>query len=127
MQKSMKFAMMLAGLTLASGAAAQDRVGLDEVGTQTAGHDELLDNQPLNAIAEIEAMGGLELRDPAALINLGQAYRNAGRTSDAIKAFERAMDGLPGYYLVLTGGQVMHSRDAARIALRNTTSTFASN
>jgi hypothetical protein len=57
--------------------------------------------------------------DPARLINLGRTYARMGRTADAARAFQAAIDASENFPLILTDGRVMDSREAARLSLMN--------
>lgn len=112
------------GLTMAAlPALAQAQEG--EIGyTKGAlAYDALMagDNQ-----VAVEKLESGKLKDPAVMINLGQAYARTGRTGDAAKMFMAAMNSSRSFDLVLADGQVINSRKAAEIALNDLNGRLAS-
>lgn len=81
------------------------------------GYQELEAGQPGEAIAKIEANAKLESDDPAALINLGNAYARLGQTDKAFQYYRAAADSQERYELELSDGRWMDSRRAAQLAL----------
>jgi len=69
------------------------------------------------AITELEGQAGS--RDPAALINLGHAYRKSGQYDAAEATLQRAVRTRTRYDIALADGRRMDSRDAAQQALNN--------
>lgn len=55
--------------------------------------------------------------DPAALINLGNAYRSMGKITQAMVAYQAAADSPQRYELELADGSWMDSRNIARAAI----------
>ncbi len=82
------------------------------------GYAELSQGQPDDAIKAIEANRALDSEDPAALINLGNAYARMGETAKALSSYRAAIDSDTRYDLELSDGRWMDSRKAARLALR---------
>ena len=82
------------------------------------GYDALVAGDNHTAIAQLEAADGVSAKDPARLINLGQAYQRTGRAGDAVKMFTAAMNSNRSFDLVLANGKVINSRKAAKLALR---------
>ncbi len=76
--------------------------------------------------AAVEKLESGHLKDPAVMINLGQAYARTGRTGDAAKMFTAAMNSNRNFDLVLADGQVINSRKAAEIALNTLNGRLAS-
>lgn len=81
------------------------------------GYEELAQNRPQDAIARIEAGHGAQSNDPAALINLGNAYARLGDTAKAMRYYRAAAASDEQYELELADGRWMDSRIAARRAI----------
>lgn len=81
------------------------------------GFEQLEAGNPQAAIDTIEANADLESDDPAALINLGNAYARMGQTDKAISHYRAAIASDTRYDLELADGRWMDSRRAARLAL----------
>ena len=113
---------MSATALLATALLAQSAfsLSLDAPAHETAdvGYEELARGAPEAAIDKIESNRALESDDPAALINLGNAYAQVGETDKAIRLFRAAMASDQRYDLELADGRWMVSRKAAREALR---------
>ena len=92
--------------------------GAEPAPTETldVGYQELKSDAPDAAIAKIEANDKLA-SDPAALINLGNAYARLGQTDKALRHYRAAVDSKVRYDLELANGTWMDSRYAARKAL----------
>ncbi|WP_422344619.1 hypothetical protein [Parasphingorhabdus sp.] len=119
--KKIAFAM---GLTMAAlPALAQAQEGEIGYAKGALAYDALMsgDNQ-----AAVEKLESGKLKDPAVMINLGQAYARTGRTGDAAKMFTAAMNSNRSFDLVLADGQVINSRKAAAIALNDLNGRLAS-
>jgi len=80
------------------------------------GYDALVEGDNQRAISQILSSDRVSLRDPAKLINLGQAYARTGRTAEAAELFMMAMQSRENVELVLADGRIMNSREAARQA-----------
>lgn len=78
--------------------------------------DELAKGQPEAAIAKIEGNGAIVSKDPAALINLGNAHARLGRTEKALEYYRTAIESDVRYDLELADGRWMDSRRAAVLA-----------
>lgn len=78
--------------------------------------EELATGRPEQAIAKIEANGANVSRDPAALINLGNAHARLGRTEKALEYYRTAIESDVRYDLELADGRWMDSRRAAVMA-----------
>ncbi|RYG28396.1 MAG: tetratricopeptide repeat protein [Burkholderiales bacterium] len=87
-----------------------------DVTHQEVAFEELTAGQPEAAIAKIEANGGVASRDPAALINLGNAHARLGRTEKALEYYSAAIASDVRYDLELADGRWLDSRQAARMA-----------
>ena len=83
------------------------------------GFEALARGAPEEAIARIEANSALASDDPAALINLGNAYAQLGETDKALRHYRAAVDSRTRYDLELADGRWMDSRRAAREALND--------
>ncbi|NRD88632.1 hypothetical protein C8024_02855 [Sphingopyxis sp. BSNA05] len=92
-----------------------------EIGYETGalGYDALVAGDNALALQQLEASEREHAKDPARLINLGQTYARLGRTGDAARMFMAARDSSRNFDLVLANGDVINSRDAAELALRN--------
>ena len=82
------------------------------------GYEQLQSGQPQEAINAIEANEALDSDDPAALINLGNAYARLGKVDSAMSYYRAAMNSDERYALELADGSWMDSREAARKAMR---------
>ncbi len=119
--KKIAFAM---GLTMAaSPALAQAQEGEIGYAKGALAYDALMAGDNQAAVARLESS---KLKDPAVMINLGQAYARTGRTGDAAKMFTAAMNSNRSFDLVLADGQVINSRKAAAIALDDLNGRLAS-
>ena len=78
------------------------------------------------ALAQLEGSDSALANDPAHMINLGSAYAQLGRMDAAAAMFRAAIDADQSFDIVLAGGQVMSTREAARRALRDLSSEIAS-
>ena len=78
--------------------------------------EELATDRPEAAIAKIEAGGAISSRDPAALINLGNAHARLGQTEKALEYYRTAITSDVRYDLELADGRWMDSRRAATMA-----------
>lgn len=110
-------ASLLIGLLLAQASPAV----LTVEGTRDSanvGYSELMNRDPLGAIARIEAGDDLRRNDPAALINLGSANAQLGRLDAARQHYIAAIKSNDPYDLELADGRWMDSRRAARLAIR---------
>lgn len=122
--KKAKYVAVAAGLTMAAlPALAQVQEGEIGYPKGSLAYDALMagDNQ-----AALEKLESGKLKDPAVMINLGQAYARIGRTGDAAKMFAAAMNSNRSFDLVLSDGQVINSRKAAEIALNDLNGRLAS-
>ena len=81
------------------------------------GFEQLESGQPREAIKAIQANKALESDDPAALINLGNAYARLGQTESAMAYYQAALNSDQRYALELADGRWMDSREAARKAM----------
>lgn len=106
---------MIAVALLAQSAAP---IGMEPAQTETVdvGYQELKSDAPAAAIAKIEGNADLS-SDPAALINLGNAYARLGETAKALQHYRAAAASEIRYDLQLANGKWMDSRVAARKAL----------
>lgn len=122
--KNAKYVAVAVGLTMAAlpalAQAQEGEIGYDK---GALAYDALMagDNQ-----AAVEKLESGKLKDPAVMINLGQAYARTGRTGDAAKMFTAAMNSNRSFDLVLADGQVINSRKAAAIALNDLNGRLAS-
>lgn len=111
-----------------AGVANAEPAGSGEIGYSqgSLGYDALIAGDNGRAIAQIMADEKVSRKDPARLINLGQAYARTGRTAEAAQLFQTAMEGRDQIDLILADGTVMNSREAAKRALAKLQSRVAS-
>ena len=83
------------------------------------GYEALMQGDNERAIAQILASEQVSRHDPAKLLNLGRAYARTGRTEQAARIFQAALNSRESVDLVLADGRVMSSKDAARLAMAN--------
>lgn len=102
-------ALAQSAFAMAQDSRAEDRIDV--------GYEELVQGNPDAAIESIEASRAAESNDPAALINLGNAYARIGKTGEALSFYRAAVDSDTRYELELADGSWMDSRKAARLAL----------
>ena len=111
---------MAATALIAAALLAQSAPSLAAEPAQTetvdVGYQELRSGAPAAVIAKIEANADLA-SDPAALINLGNAYARLGETAKALQLYRAAAASDTRYDLELADGRWMDSRLAARRAL----------
>lgn len=101
-------------LSQAAFAAVEEKHNSDAA---DVGYEELAQGNPRAAIESIEANRNLDSDDPAALINLGNAYARLGQTDKAMSYYRAAVASDTRYELELSDGRWMDSREAARKAL----------
>lgn len=123
MKNAKKIAVAMSLTMVALPALAQAQEGEVGYAKGALAYDALMagDNQ-----AAVEKLENGKLKDPAVMINLGQAYARTGRTGDAAKMFMAAMNSNRSFDLVLADGQVINSRKAAEIALNDLNGRLAS-
>ena len=120
-----KIILAVAALSLPCSAMAYNNGG--EIGYErgSLGYEALLKGDNDAAMKQILA-SQVDEADPAKLINLGRAYARMGRTADAMKAFQSAIDSESHFAIELSDGRVMNSRDAARLSMQQLQSRMAS-
>lgn len=125
--KTVKIVAMAAGLAF-MGSAASAQADKAEIGYEKGalGYAALLSGDNQTAITQLEAKNGVDVNDPARLINLGQAYARVGRSGDAARLFMAAKNNTRSFDLILANGEVMNSRKAAELALDDLNGRFAS-
>jgi tetratricopeptide (TPR) repeat protein len=80
-------------------------------------YEELSQNRNEEALKALSAR--YEWDNPSQLINLGTTYVRLGRAAEAQRFFQAAVHSDGRADLLLADGQVMDSRAAAKLALRN--------
>ncbi len=90
------------------------------------GYDALMAGDNDRAISQITTSDRVSRRDPAKLINLGQAYARTGRTTQAAELFTAAMQSRDEVDLILADGTVMNSKEVATLALAKLRTRVAS-
>ncbi len=108
---------LLFGLVLAQASPATLTVEANRA-DGNVGYAELASGDANGAIARIEAGGGVQRNDPAALINLGSANARLGRIDSARQYYVAAITRGEPQDLELADGRWIDSRRAARLALR---------
>lgn len=103
--------------------AASGEIGYSQ---GSLGYDALIAGDNGRAIAQIMADEKVSRKDPARLINLGQAYARTGRIAEAAQLFQAAIESRDQIDLILADGTVMNSREAAKRALAKLQSRVAS-
>lgn len=83
------------------------------------GYEALMQGENERAVSQIMASEGVSRNDPARLLNLGRAYVRMGRTEDAARVFQTALQSRDSVDLVLADGRVINSKVAARQAFEN--------
>jgi hypothetical protein len=107
----------LGGLGLsASAMAAQPPATVTGYGSDPLGVTAIQQGDLARAEAALTARR-LDAGDPVRLINLGDVYWLAGRQSDAISAWRRALASHDQYDVLTVGGRVLSTYDIAREAL----------
>jgi Tfp pilus assembly protein PilF len=118
--------------TLASGAAASERSAAApaerEIGyARTAlGYEALRRADYTAAEAQLEAQRRIAANDPARLLNLANVHWRTGRVASARALYEQVRDHRRHFAVELASGQVLDSREVARIALDRMGETIAS-
>ena len=116
-------AMLSVGMSATASAGTQSEVGY---APGSLGVSAILSGDYSAAAERLNSLEGATKRDPARLINLGNAYAGMGRTYDAERAYRKAMKSMP-VDLLLADGSVASSRDIAMEALsRLPRTTYAS-
>lgn len=113
---TIKFLIPVALMLPAAGVAyaPQDEIGYSK---GALGTDALMKGDNERALQQI-LTSKAEADDPARLINLGRVYARMGRKTDAINAFQAAIDSREHFDVMLSDGRVMDSREVARLSLR---------
>lgn len=114
-----------AGIILMGSAAVAQPSGEIGYAKGALGYDALVSGNNELALQQLEASESEYAKDPARLINLGQAYARMGRSGDAARMFMAAIQSNRDFDLVLGNGKVINSRDAAELALQNLTHRMA--
>ncbi|MDX3910971.1 MAG: tetratricopeptide repeat protein [Sphingobium sp.] len=110
---TMGAALLAMGISASASAGTQTEVGY---APGALGVSAILSGNYDAAAERLNSLEGTTKRDPARLINLGNAYAGMGRTADADRAYRKAMKAMP-VDLLLADGSVASSRDIAREAL----------
>jgi len=100
----------------ASAMAAQPPVTVTGYGSDPLGVTAIQQGDLARAEAALNARR-LDAGDPVRLINLGDVYWLAGRQSDAIAAWRRALASRDQYDVQTVGGRMLSTYDIAREAL----------
>lgn len=117
---------------LATPAAASDRnanrTAEREIGyARTAlGYEALMRADYTTAEAQIEAQRRVAANDPARLLNLAHVHWRTGRLASARALYQAVRDHRRHFALELANGQVLDSREVARLALDRMGETIAS-
>jgi len=85
----------------------------------------LMSGDYVSAESNIAAQGLRNSKDPAMLINLGNAYAGMGRRADAQLAYKAALNADEDIYLDMADGSVRSSREVAMDALQMLGTSYA--
>ncbi|MCA1748982.1 MAG: tetratricopeptide repeat protein [Parasphingopyxis sp.] len=77
------------------------------------------------ALVQLELSEATLADDPAHMINLGSAYAQLGRMDAAAEMYRAALECDESFDIVLAGGEVVSTREAARRGLNNLRSEIA--
>lgn len=105
-------ALLAMGISASASAGTQTEIGY---APGALGVSAILSGDYDAAAQKLNSLEGTTKRDPARLINLGNAYAGLGRTADADRAYRKALKAMP-VDLLLADGSVASSRDVAREA-----------
>lgn len=110
------FLSLIGAAMLASPAAAADP---GEIGYPKGalGFNALVEADYSTAESQLRAKNRVARNDPARLINLGVVLARTGRSDQAARLFERAMEA-EEVELILANGEQLSSREVARRAMR---------
>lgn len=110
------FLSLIGAAVLACPAAAADP---GEIGYPkgSLGFNALVEADYSTAESQLRAKNRVARNDPARLINLGVVLARTGRSDQAARLFERAMEA-EEVELILANGEQLSSREAARRAMR---------
>jgi len=106
-------ALLSLGVSASASAGTQTEIGY---APGALGVSAILSGDYNAAAQRLNSLEGTTKRDPARLINLGNAYAGLGRTADADKAYRKALKAMP-VDLLLADGTMASSREIAREAL----------
>lgn len=122
MHKTLIAAAALAGLAGAAQAQSQQEIGYAE---GALGYGALVEGNAEDALVQLRMSEASLAGDPAHLINMGAAYAQLGRYDAAAEMYRAALEADEHFDVVLAGGEVTNTRDAARRALRDLGSEIA--
>ncbi|AUW57919.1 hypothetical protein C1T17_07185 [Sphingobium sp. SCG-1] len=106
-------ALLSVAMSGAASAGTQSEIGY---APGSLGVSAILSGDYSAAAAKLNSLEGTTKRDPARLINLGNAYAGMGRTYDADRAYRKALKSMP-VDLLLADGSVASSHIIAKEAL----------
>ena len=109
---------LVAGSMVTAAHAEPNMTGEIAYPKESIGYEALMQGDNARAVSQIMSSEGVSRNDPARLLNLGRAYARMGRTEDAAKVFQTALQS-DSVDLVLADGRVMNSKVAARQAVAN--------
>lgn len=110
---------LVAGSMATAAYAEPNMIGETAYPKGSIGYEALMQGDNERAVSQIMSSEGVSRNDPARLLNLGRAYARMGRTEDAARVFQIALQSRDTVDLVLSDGRVMNSKDAARQAFAN--------
>ena len=108
----------VAGSMVTAAQAEPNMTGEIAYPKESIGYEALMQGDNARAVSQIMSSEGVSRNDPARLLNLGRAYARMGRTEDAARVFQTALQS-DSVDLVLADGRVMNSKVAARQAVAN--------
>lgn len=109
---------LVAGSMVTAAQAEPNMTGEIAYPKESIGYEALMQGDNARAVSQIMSSEGVSRNDPARLLNLGRAYARMGRTEDAARVFQTALQS-DSVDLVLADGRVMNSKVAARQAVAN--------
>ena len=109
---------LVAGTMVTAAHAEPNMTGEIAYPKESIGYEALMQGDNERAVSQIMSSEGVSRNDPARLLNLGRAYARMGRTEDAARVFQTALQS-DSVDLVLADGRVMNSKVAARQAFAN--------
>ena len=108
----------VAGSMVTAAQAEPNMTGEIAYPKESIGYEALMQGDNARAVSQIMSSEGVSRNDPARLLNLGRAYARMGRTEDAARVFQTALQS-DSVDLVLADGRVLNSKVAARQAVAN--------
>lgn len=90
------------------------------------GYDAIIDGDYEKALNQLESADKVSENDPARLINLAQVYKKMGRYNEAAAILTQVTEAPRDIDLILSTGQVVSSKEIAKIQLSKLQTAIAS-